>query len=71
MNIIDGHTLSTPGVPWKLASLTPDHKLTQVEQDTYRVEYMTQDNKSRYITINHDFHAMGKGHLGAIIDSSS
>jgi hypothetical protein len=69
MNIVDGHTLSTPGIPWKLASLTPEHKLTQVEQDTYRVEYTTQDNKSRYITINHDFHAMGKGHLGAIIAS--
>jgi hypothetical protein len=71
MNIVDGHTLSTPNIPWQLASVTPEHALTQVDADTYRVEYVTPNKKPRYITINHDFHAMGKGHLGAIVANNS
>jgi hypothetical protein len=71
MNIVDGHTLSTPNIPWQLASLTPEHRLTQVDADTYRVEYVTPDKKSRWITVNHDFHAMGKSHLGAIVANNS
>ena len=71
MNIVSGHTLSTPNIPWRLASVTPEHQLTQVDVDTYRVEYVTPDRKPRWITINHDFHAMGKGHLGAIVANNS
>lgn len=71
MNIIDGHTLSMPPIPWKLASLTPDHTLKQIEPDKYRVEFLTQDKKPRYITINQDFHAMGKKHLGDIVANNS
>jgi hypothetical protein len=67
MNIVDGHTLTTPNIPWKLASLTPEHKLTQLDQDQYRVDYITANKKSQWVTINHDFHAMGKSHLGAIV----
>lgn len=70
-SIVDGHTLTAPVIPWKLASLTPEHKLMQIDADTYRVEYTTQDKKSRYITINHDFHAMGKLHLGEIVANNS
>jgi hypothetical protein len=69
--IVDGHTLTAPVIPWKLASLTPEHKLMQIDADTYRVEYITQDKKSRYITIKHDFHAMGKHHLGEIVANNS
>jgi len=71
MNIVDGHTLSTPGVPWRLASLTPEHKLTQLDQDQFRVDYTMPDGRPRWITVNQDFHAMGKGHLGAIVDNAS
>ena len=71
MNIVDGHILSTPNIPWQLASLTPEHRLTQADADTYRVEYVTSDKKPRYIVINHDFHAMGKSHLGAIVANNS
>ena len=70
LNIVSGHTLTYPTIPWSLASVSHEHRLTQLEQDQYRVEYTTQ-NKPRYITLNHDFHAMGKGHLGAIIASNS
>lgn len=67
MSIVDGHTFTTPSVPWFLASVTPDHTLTQLAPDQYRVDYVTADKKSKWITLNHDFHAMGKRHLGDIV----
>lgn len=67
MNIVDGHTLSTPSVPWRLASVTPDHTLTKLANDEYRVDFKTQDNKPRWIKLTGDFHAMGKRHLGNIV----
>ena len=70
LNIVNGHTQVYPTIPWPLASVSHEHRLTQLDQDRYRVEY-TQDKKPRYITLNHDFHAMGKGHLGAIIVNNS
>ena len=70
LNITSGHTLTSPGIPWSLASVSHEHTLTQVDQDTYRVAYLNQDQKPRYITLKQDFHAMGKGHLGAIVANS-
>lgn len=70
-NIVSGHTLSTPTIPWGLASLTPEHTLTELEQDKYRVDFLTPANKTRYINIAQDFHAMGKGHLGEIVANNS
>lgn len=68
MNMIDGHTLSTPSIPWNLASLKPETKLTQLEPDTYKAEYVTSDDKARWLLLkNQDFHAMGKKSLGAIV----
>jgi hypothetical protein len=67
MNIVDGHTLSTPSIPWNLASTMADAKLTQLGPDTYRVEYVTSDDKSRWLVLNQDFHAMGKRALGDIV----
>ena len=69
LGIVNGHTLSYPDIPWKLATVTHDHKLTQIDRDEYRVDYVTPDKKSRWIKLTHDFHAMGKGHLGAIVDN--
>lgn len=71
LNIINGHTQKYPTIPWSLASVSHEHMLTQVAEDQYRVEYLTQAGHRRYITLAQDFHAMGKGHLGAIIDSTS
>jgi len=67
LGIVNGHTLAHPGIPWHLASLTPDHKLTQLEQDQYRVDFVNGENKARWITLTQDFHAMGKQQLGAIV----
>lgn len=70
LNITNGHTLTYPTIPWSLASVDHSHTLTQLDQDKYRVEY-TRNNKPRYITLAQDFHAMGKGHLGAIVANNS
>jgi hypothetical protein len=68
LGVVNGHTLDYDSIPWGLASLTPEHKLTQIDQDHYRVDFVTADNKPRWITIqNQDFHAMGKKHLGDIV----
>ena len=68
LGIVNGHTLDHVGIPWSLSSLTPEHKLTQLDQDHYRVDFTTSNNKSRWIEIrNQDFHAMGKQQLGEIV----
>lgn len=68
VNLVNGHTGEYPQVPWGLASLTPDHKLTQLNKDSYRIDYQSQEEKPKWITISgQDFHAMGKKHLGDIV----
>jgi len=67
LNIENGHTQQTTDIPWALASLIPEHKLTQLDQDRYRVDFLTADKKPRWIELQQDFHAMGKQQLGAIV----
>ena len=67
LGIVNGHTLNHAGIPWDLASLTPKHKLIQIDQDRYRVDFINGENKARWITLTQDFHAMGKQALGAIV----
>jgi len=71
LGIVNGHTLDHADIPWALASLTPEHKLTQIDQDYYRVDFVNGENKPRWITLTQDFHAMGKQQLGEIIASYS
>jgi hypothetical protein len=71
LNIENGHTLQTTDIPWGLASLTPEHQLTQIAQDRYRVDYVTADRKSCWIELTSDFHAMGKQQLGAIVANNA
>lgn len=68
LNIENGHTLTTTDIPWNLASLTPDHQLTQVARDCYRVNFVTADKRPRWVELTgQDFHAMGKQQLGDIV----
>jgi hypothetical protein len=67
LSIVNGHTLDHAGIPWALASLTPEHKLTQLGPDHYRVDFANTENKPRWIELRQDFHAMGKQQLGAIV----
>jgi hypothetical protein len=69
--IVNGHTLDHPNIPWQLASLTPEHRLTQIEQDRYRVDFVNSEGKARWLELRQDFHAMGKQQLGAIVASNS
>jgi hypothetical protein len=71
LGIVNGHTLNHHSIPWQLASLTPDHRLTQTDQDRYRVDFVNSTGQSRWIELNQDFHAMGKQQLGAIVASHS
>jgi hypothetical protein len=71
MLVVNGHTLAHCEIPWRLASAMPDHKLTQLNQDRYRVEFQNGQGQSRWIELRQDFHAMGKSQLGEIVASNS
>ena len=64
--IVNGHTLNHIDIPWKLATVTHDHRLTKID-NYYRVDFTTVNQKPKWIRLDQDFHAMGKGQLGAII----
>jgi hypothetical protein len=69
LGVVNGHTVNHAGIPWALASLTPEHKLTQLGQDRYRVDFINTENNPQWIELRQDFHAMGKQQLGAIVDN--
>ena len=69
--MVNGHTLDHHSIPWRLASLTPEHDLTQVDQDRYRVDFTNTQGKRCWIELRQDFHAMGKQQLGDIVASAS
>ena len=69
--VVNGHTLDHNQIPWQLASLTPDHKLVQLDQDRYRVDFVNTEGRSRWIELRQDFHAMGKQQLGDIVANNS
>ena len=71
LGIVNGHTIDHAGIPWALTSLTPEHQLTQITQDRYRVDFINTENKPRWIELRQDFHAMGKQQLGAIVANNS
>jgi len=72
LGIVNGHTLNHKAIPWNLASLTPEHQLTQTDQDNYRIDFLTPNQKPRWVELcNQDFHAMGKQQLGAIVANNS
>ena len=59
------------GIPWQLATLTPEHQLTRLDQDRYRVDFVNGEGKTRWMELRQDFHAMGKRQLGAIVANNS
>jgi hypothetical protein len=71
LGIVNGHTLNHAGIPWSLASLTPEHNLTQLDQDCYRVDFVNTEGRARWIELRQDFHAMGKRQLGDIVANNS
>ena len=69
LGIVSGHTLKVDNIPWTLASVLPEHEITQIDLDHFEIKYQDQSNLKR-MTWGMDFHAMGKKHLGDIIASA-
>lgn len=67
--IVNGHVTNHADVPWRLATLTPEHDLRQLDPDTYRVDFVDNQRQRKWLTLNQDFHAMGKTQLGDIVAS--
>lgn len=71
MLICDGHEIDHAAIPWPLATLTPEHQITEITRDRYRVDFVNGENQQRWIEIAQDFHAMGKSQLEAIVVAQS
>ena len=68
--IVNGQTLQHNSIPWDLASVTPEHSVVRISNDCYRIDYVDQHKRPRWIMLrNQDFHAMGKRHLEKIIET--
>lgn len=69
LNIVNGQTLQYNSIPWGLASITPEHAVTRIDKDSYRVDFYNEQ-RTQWTTIrNQDFHAMGKSHLENLIET--
>jgi hypothetical protein len=69
--VVNGHCLDHPAIPWSLASLTPDHELTQLDTDQYRIDFVNTKGQKRWTELRQDFHAMGKRQLGDIVANNT
>lgn len=47
-------------IPWHLASVVPEHKVTQEDIDTYKIEYEFKDRNQYLIVKDFDLHVIGK-----------
>lgn len=66
--ITNGHVLSPCQIPWSLSSVVPEHRVSQLAQDRYRVDFITTNNRPAWIEIaEQDFHAMGKQSLMSML----
>lgn len=70
LNLVQGHMPIGPSIPWALASVDPHHHITQIDDDSFRIEFI-QEQRPRYTIVSGlDLHIMGKRDLGEIIDQS-
>jgi len=71
LGIVSGHTGQVDEIPWNLNSITPEIKLSRFHgPDSYLLEYTDQEQQAKQISfMGLDFHAMGKKHLGDIIEA--
>ena len=70
LGIESAHTLTTTDLPGGLCSVLPEQHLFKVNQDHYQVQYQdTQGRWKRVDLVQKDFHAMGKLHLGEIVET--
>ena len=71
LGIVSGHTMKVDEIPWALASVMPNTKLLRnLDLDSYTIEYTDSDQKLKHMSFEGlDFHAMGKKHLGDIVET--
>lgn len=67
LNLCSGHTLTTKDIVWPLSSVMPHDKIVQLDDWTFGIEYEVKGRPLCKKIVETDFHAMNKGHLGAII----
>ena len=68
LTVLNGYRVDWPRIPWSLLSIEPKHRLQQITEHGFRVEFATPQGKPRYIELEAcDFHAMGKKSLGELI----
>jgi len=70
LGIVNGHTLAVDSIPWDLATIMPDHAITQLAQDSFDIHWVDVKGARRNIGFfGTDLHVMGKKHLGKIIEA--
>jgi hypothetical protein len=70
LGIVSGHTLRVESIPWNLASTMPEHKVIELDQDYYQIEWNDSSKHRQYIGIaGTDMHVMGKHSLEKIVGS--
>lgn len=68
LNMVNGHTSASKHIPWSLLTVMPEQRLTQIDQDHYRLTFRKPDNRWSWIDLQgQDFHAMGKQSLMDLI----
>jgi hypothetical protein len=71
LGMVNGHVTNSPGIPWQLATVMPDHQLSQLDTDRYRIDYVNTQGQTRWVELRQDFHCMNKKHLGDIVASNT
>lgn len=71
LGIVSGHTMKVDEIPWALASVMPNTQLMRcIDTDSYIIKYTDSDQKLKHMSFEGlDFHAMGKKHLGDIVET--
>lgn len=71
LGLVSGHTLSVDTIPWDLASTRPEHTVSALAEDCYRIEWTDPLKKRQYMGVaDMDLHVMGKQSLEKIIAAS-
>lgn len=66
-NMANGHTPTWPTIPWSLATVMPEHQITQTDVDRYRIDFVRADNRLAWVEVQGiDLHVMGKRSLGTL-----
>lgn len=71
LGIVSGHTGKVDEIPWNLYSVLPDTQVSKLfDDDGFLLEYKDSGQQPKQISFaGLDFHAMGKKHLGDIIEA--